>query len=122
MTEPSSETRVVTTRDGAVGVVTMARPARRNALDDRQVDALARAFAEAEADPEVTVILLDGAGPDFCAGADLQQTMRNATVNGPIENLDDAVRLGDLFIQMRRSGKVIIAAVHGRALAGGAGL
>jgi methylglutaconyl-CoA hydratase len=109
-------------RDRGVLVVTLARPERRNALDDQLVDELTAALVTAAADPEVTVVFLAADGPDFCAGADLEQTIRNATTNGPIENLADATRLGALFIAMRRLGKVIVAAVHGRALAGGAGL
>jgi enoyl-CoA hydratase/carnithine racemase len=114
--------RVRIERDGAVLVATLARPERRNALDDALVDAIKEAVLAAEADPSVNLILLEADGPDFCAGADLEQTIRNATTNGPLENLADAARLGDLFIRIRRLGKVVIAAVHGRALAGGAGL
>jgi methylglutaconyl-CoA hydratase len=117
-----SAVRVRTERDGGVQVVVLARPERRNALDDAMVDGLRAAILAAEADPAVTVILLEADGPDFCAGADLDQTIRNATTYGPIENLADASRLGDLFVRMRRLGKVVIAGVHGRALAGGAGL
>jgi methylglutaconyl-CoA hydratase len=115
-------TRIRSERDRSVLVVTLARPERRNALDDQLVDELRAALVAADADPEVNLILLLADGPDFCAGADLEQTIRNATTNGPIENLADAARLGALFIAMRRLGKVIVAGAHGRALAGGAGL
>jgi len=105
-----------------VGEVALARPERRNALDDQLVAQLGAALRAAEQDPEVKVILLRAEGPDFCAGADLEQTIRNVTQSGPVENLADAARLGDLFITMRRLERPIVAAVHGRALAGGAGL
>jgi methylglutaconyl-CoA hydratase len=118
----TSSSRIRTERDRAVLVVSLARPERRNALDDQLVDELTAALLGAGSDGEIHVVLLAADGPDFCAGADLEQTIRNATTNGPLENLADAARLGALFVTMRRLGKPIVAAVHGRALAGGAGL
>lgn len=109
--------------DGAVATVTLARPEKRNALDDRTVEELKQALGEAEAAaPEVSVVLLRGDGPDFCAGADLSQMERIAAGAGPLENLDDAAGLGELFIRMRRLDLPIVGAVHGHAFAGGAGL
>jgi methylglutaconyl-CoA hydratase len=121
-TPPAAGARVRAERDGAVQVVTLARPERRNALDDALVEGLTEAIVAADRDPSIHLILLEADGPDFCAGADLEQTIRNATSHGPIENLADATRLGDLFVRIRRLGKVVIAAVQGRAVAGGAGL
>jgi methylglutaconyl-CoA hydratase len=102
--------------------VILARPDRRNALDDRLVADLSTALETAERDRDARVLVLMADGRDFCAGADLAQTLRNATTAGPLDNLADAARLGALFIAIRRSPKVVIAAVQGRALAGGAGL
>lgn len=108
--------------DDAVLRITLSRPARRNALDDPLVGELREALRRGDEDPAVRVIVLDAAGPDFCAGADLEQTLTQLTELGPLENLASAERLGSLFIEIRRLGKVVIAAVNGRALAGGAGL
>lgn len=105
-----------------VATVTLNRPEKRNALDAATVRELADAVARAGADDGVRVLLLRGAGPDFCAGADLEQLERIAAGMGPLENLDDAAALGDLFVRMRRAAKPVIAAVHGHAIAGGAGL
>jgi len=105
-----------------VATVTLNRPEKRNALDDYTISQLKARFAEAASDAAVNVILLRGAGPDFCAGADLSQLERIAAGASREENLADAMRLGDLLIQMRGLQKPIIAAVHGNALAGGAGL
>lgn len=115
-------TAIRVVRADGVARVTLARPERRNALDDRLVEALHDALGRAAADPGVRVILLDADGPDFCAGADLDQTLAQASGAGPVENLASAARLGDLFVAMRRHPRVIVAAVRGRALAGGAGL
>ena len=74
------------------------------------------------ADESLRIVLLVGAGKDFCSGADLaalEQRLSQASVR---ENIADARRWGDLFIAMRRHPRPIVAAVRGRALAGGCGL
>ena len=108
--------------DDGLAVVTLDRPEKRNALDALTLRELAIAFAAAEAAPDVGAVLLRGAGKDFCAGADLAMLERVAEGAGVLENLDDADALGSLFVRMRRCPKPIIAAVHGHAIAGGAGL
>jgi methylglutaconyl-CoA hydratase len=85
------------------------------------VEALREAFASAAEDEGVKVILLRGEGPDFCSGADLEE-LEKATTQGPEESLAEARRLGDLLLLMRRHPRPIVAAVQGRALAGGCGL
>ncbi len=105
------------------GVLTLLlnRPEKRNALNGPLVEALARALSEAASREDVRVILLRGEGPDFCSGADLEE-LETVTSQGPEESLADARRLGDLLLLMRRHPRPIVAAVHGRALAGGCGL
>ena len=85
------------------------------------VAALKAGLTAAALDPEVRVVLLRAQGKDFCSGADLAELERIATL-GPEANVEDASALGDLFIALRRHPKPIVAAVHGRALAGGCGL
>jgi len=65
--------------------------------------------------------VLAGAGKDFCAGADLEEVLASAD-RSPGENEASALRLGTLFVRMRRLTKPVVAKVQGRALAGGAGL
>ncbi|HET6949832.1 MAG TPA: enoyl-CoA hydratase-related protein [Acidimicrobiales bacterium] len=65
-------------RDGHVMVVTMNRPERRNALSPEMMAGMARAWDEANADPDVRVVILTGAGGSFCAGADLQAMTASA--------------------------------------------
>jgi methylglutaconyl-CoA hydratase len=109
--------------DGARGIATLTldRPERRNALSAELVVELTAAFRRAEADDAIRVIALRGAGPDFCAGADLQEVHESVN-EGVLANLENAAALGDLFLTMRRLAKPIVAVVHGRALAGGCGL
>jgi methylglutaconyl-CoA hydratase len=107
----------------ADGVATLLldRPEKRNALNGAVVAKLKAGLGRAAADREVRVVLLRGAGKDFCSGADLAELERIAGL-GPEANLEDAASLGDLFIALRRHPKPVVAAVQGRALAGGCGL
>lgn len=113
---------VLSDLDDGVLTLTLNRPEKRNALDRGTIRALTAALADAAADGEVRVVLLRGSGSDFCAGADLSAMERMAGESDPIANLADAQALGELLVYMRRHSKPIIAAVHGHALAGGAGL
>jgi methylglutaconyl-CoA hydratase len=117
-----SDAPVLVTRAGAVGTITLNRPDRRNALDAHSIDALRAALAELNGAEAVRVIVLTGAGRDFCAGADLVQLQRIAEGADAMENLRDAQALGELFVHMRRAAKPLVAAVRGNAIAGGAGL
>ncbi len=108
------------TADG-VATLRLNRPEKKNALNADLVQALRDGLGRAAADPDVRVVLLAGAGSDFCSGADLAELERIADL-GPEASLDDASVLGRLFVEMRRHPRPIVAAVHGRALAGGAGL
>jgi len=104
-----------------VARITLNRPAKRNALNDDLIAGLKAVMRRAQEDDEVSVILLTGAGSDFCSGADLAalQKISNASVE---ENLEDAAALMELFMLMRSTRQPVIAAVRGRALAGGCGL
>jgi methylglutaconyl-CoA hydratase len=107
--------------DDGVAHLVLDRPDKRNALNAELVAALAEAFRSTAADPAVRVVLLSGAGRDFCSGADLGELEQIADL-GPEASLADAARMGELFRLMRRHPRPIVAAVRGRALAGGAGL
>jgi methylglutaconyl-CoA hydratase len=105
-----------------VRTLVLDRPERRNALNADLIAELTVALADAAVDPETRVVLLRGDGPDFCAGADLEALRQAAESADPTANLADAQSLGALLVLMRRHPKPIVAAVHGHALAGGAGL
>ena len=101
--------------------LTLNRPEKRNALDAATIEALHAAIERADLDPAVRVVVLRGAGKDFCAGADLNELLASAS-RSPAENEQSALRLGSLLVALRRLPKPVVALVHGRALAGGAGL
>ena len=116
----TSYSRILVDSSSTDGVarITLNRPEKRNAIDALLLTELKQALADAR---EARVIVINGAGKDFCSGADLSalQKIRDA---GVLENMDDARSMADLFTAMRRHPRPIIATVHGRALAGGCGL
>ena len=107
--------------EGAVALVTLNRPEKRNALNDALISGLKDALGRADADEAVRVVLLTGAGADFCSGADLS-ALRKISESSILENLEDARGLMELFSLVRRVRVPVVAAVRGRALAGGCGL
>jgi methylglutaconyl-CoA hydratase len=107
--------------DGAVARLTLNRPEKKNALNKALIAAVKNALAEANADDAVRVVLISGAGPDFCAGADLA-ALKKISEASVAENVADARSLMELFILIRQITVPVVAAVRGRALAGGSGL
>jgi methylglutaconyl-CoA hydratase len=107
--------------DGAVARITLNRPEKRNALNDELIGVLKDSLALAAEDEQVRVVLLAGAGQDFCSGADLAALDRTADA-GVLDHLATAHELADVFLAMRHHPKPIVAAVRGRAFAGGCGL
>jgi enoyl-CoA hydratase/carnithine racemase len=100
---------------GSVGIVSLNRPARRNAMDRDLVAALVKVFRRLDADPEVAAIVLRGEPPGFCAGSDLKFIGRLS--------LEDTCRFeaetGDMARLLGYLQKPVIASVEGFALGGG---
>lgn len=117
----SDYTKILYSVEQAVARITLNRPDKRNALDDGIVSEFADALAAAGRDESVRVVLVTGAGKDFCSGADLASLQR-ISEGGVEDSMASAGVMGKLFISMRRHPRPIIAAVRGRALAGGCGL
>jgi methylglutaconyl-CoA hydratase len=107
--------------ENGVAGITLNRPEKRNALNDALIAEIKRALESAAGDESVRAIVISGAGKDFCSGADLSalQKIAQASVS---DNAEDARSLLDLFIQIRQIRVPVVAAVKGRALAGGCGL
>lgn len=113
--------RVHFVADGAIGRITLARPAKRNALDPEAIRQLRAAVEAAGRDESVRVVVLAAEGSDFSAGADLDSLAALLEAGEDVHRAD-ARSFAELFMTMRSLPKPIIAAVQGRALAGGAGL
>jgi len=107
--------------EGAVALITLNRPDKRNALNDAVVGGVKAALRAADENTSVRVVLLMGAGADFCSGADLA-ALQKISESSVEENLADAQTLSELFALVRRTSVPVVAAVRGRALAGGCGL
>ena len=108
-------------RDGAVARLRLDRPQLHNAFDAALIAALTDALALLGADPQVRVVVLEGAGASFSAGADLNW-MRGMAAASEAENRDDALALARLLRTLDALPKPTIARVHGAAFGGGVGL
>ncbi len=104
-----------------VGMLVLARPDVHNAFDETLIAETTRALTEFERDDAVRAVVLLGAGPSFCAGADLNWMKRMAGY-GHAENLADAMTLAHMLRTLYRLPKPTIARVHGAAFGGGVGL
>lgn len=105
----------------AVARITLNRPDKRNALDDQIINEMKQALDESARDASVRVVVVSGAGKDFCSGADLA-ALRKISEASVADNVADARNFAEMFVAMRRHPRPIIAAVRGRALAGGCGV
>jgi len=108
---------VLTRCDNGVRTITLNRPERLNAIDDALLEAFEAALAEANADPETRVVILEGAGRAFCAGDDLKAFQARRWTEAEarahieaIQRITRAIVLGD---------KVVVGAIHGWAVGGG---
>jgi enoyl-CoA hydratase/carnithine racemase len=106
---------------GHVATITLNRPERRNALTLPMLDLLASVVRTADADPEVRVILLTGAGEGFCAGLDLVEAAAQGL--GAVDRLATSYRPEHIpILAMHAADKPIVAAVNGAAAGYGVGL
>jgi methylglutaconyl-CoA hydratase len=112
---------IIYTVEGAAARITLNRPEKRNALNDALIEGLKRTLNDADGNDAVRVVVIAGAGADFCSGADLS-ALQKISESSTLENLADAESLMKLFTQIRRVRVPVVAAVRGRALAGGCGL
>ncbi|MFN0156684.1 MAG: enoyl-CoA hydratase/isomerase family protein [Bacteroidota bacterium] len=113
--------RILYNTSNRTATITLNRPEKRNALDDVMVKELIAAFTSASRDQNVKVIVLEGTGTSFCAGADLAYLSKIAQYDLE-QNIADSNQLASLFRLMYELRKPVIAVVNGPALAGGCGL
>src|SRR6204780_3942913 len=107
--------------DGAVRLLTMNRPEKRNALNLALSEALFDALREADSVADVRAIVLTGAGPAFCAGADLSEFAALSSANTDLveRRAELTTKLHGVFSQL---AKPVVTAINGAAMGGGAGL
>jgi methylglutaconyl-CoA hydratase len=111
---------ILVTESGSIRTITLNRPERRNAMTPEMQMELIAALEEAT-ESDCGVVVLTGAGESFCSGLDLSalKAMQDASA---AEHRTDAERIARLFLALYELPVPTIAAVHGAAIAGGAGL
>ena len=105
-------------RDGHLLRVTLAKPERRNAFDAALIAELTDAFADVG---DARAVLLEGEGPSFCAGADVEWQRASVELTYD-ENVEDAMRLYRMLETIESCPAPVVCCVHGFALGGGSGL
>jgi methylglutaconyl-CoA hydratase len=117
----SGDRKVTYEVERGIARVGLNRPERRNALDQELLSELRDALRAASVDDSVRVVLVTGAGKDFCSGMDLRTFANDAS--GDLSKFQaEARNMAGLLLDMRRHPRPIVAAVHGRALGGGCGI
>ena len=104
---------------GGVRILTMNRPEKRNALNSALTGGLLEALRAADADDAVGAIVLTGAGPAFCAGADLAEFREMQDPEAQLKRSELTMQLHLAFSQISRP---VVTAINGSAMGGGAGL
>jgi methylglutaconyl-CoA hydratase len=121
-----SDALVLYSIEPPAAVITLNRPAKRNALSRGLIAALTDAFLRVREDSAARCVILTGAGSVFCAGMDLAELAESLdlpqTPAAETTIWNDALRLANLFDLIYTLSKPTIAAVNGAAAAGGAGL
>lgn len=121
MTEAIEDTVLLNTTRAGVAVVTLNRPKVHNAFNPDVISRLKDIFETLKGADGVRVVLLEGAGPSFSAGADLAW-MRAAADYTSDDNRADAGDMAGMLHLLHTLPQVTIALVHGAAMAGGCGL
>jgi methylglutaconyl-CoA hydratase len=107
--------------NNGVGILTLNRPEKRNALHPELVTAIKKQLKESIIDDIVKVLIITGEGKAFCAGADLAY-LNDLRKFSSVENEKDSRDLAEMFLMIYNFPKPVIAAVNGAAIAGGCGL
>ncbi len=111
-----SEKVILSEREGAIGIITINRPDKLNALDLSTIEAMGSAFSKMENDPEVHVIIVTGAGRAFVAGGDIADLNSR---RGLDHYQEFAGEIHGLMRRIELCEKPTIGAVNGWALGGG---
>ena len=119
-----SQPALLTEKDAHVLTVTINRPEKKNAVNAEVLCGLNDAWHRLDADDELRVAILTGAGGNFCAGMDLSVISKLTAGKPPEDEFEERIRkdmsiLFNGWLKTYRPGKPVVAAVEGYALAGG---
>ena len=121
MADGETDAALLNVTPEGVAMITLNRPEVHNALNRALVQRLAEIFDDLADQDGVRVVLIDGAGASFSAGADLAE-MREGADNSERENRDEAEQFAEMMLKLRALPQPSIAMIHGAAIAGGLGL
>lgn len=107
--------------DGPVATLTLNRPEVRNAMNPEMISEIRGVFETLSADDDIRVVVLQGAGPGFCAGGDLNW-MRDVLGQTEEEVVEDSRMLLRMYQAINGCPKLVIARLHGVAVAGALGI
>ena len=119
--DPAELKHLLLSRRGVAAVVTLNRPEVHNAFNAAMIAELRTVFERLSAIDDIRAVVLQGAGRNFCAGADLNW-MRASINFTHDENVNDAVALSNMFLAINSCRHPVVGRIHGAALAGGTGL
>ncbi len=108
-------------REEGIERLVLNRPAVRNAFNEGMLAELTWWANSVSCDGTVRLVILEGAGPSFCAGADLEWMGRMASFTHD-QNVEDATEMARMFQALDRIPVPVVGRVHGAALGGGIGL
>jgi len=112
---------IVTEVDAGVGILTLNKAERHNALDELMIAEITSGLVELESDPQVRIVVISARGRNFCAGLDPTWMQRSAGHNSP-ESQRDEYNLARLLKTLNDLSKPTIARVQGSAYNAGLGL
>lgn len=107
--------------DNGIATLTLNRPDKRNAMNGQMIQEILRTLRMLAEDAKVRVLLINGHGDHFCAGADISWMQQIATGSAQ-QNKDDAQALADMLYQLHTFPKPTIVLAHGATMGGGLGL
>jgi methylglutaconyl-CoA hydratase len=111
----------VTTPLKGVNLVTLNRPEKRNAIDGAVITEWLHTLEKLAVDKSVRVVMFNGNGDHFCAGADIAWMQKMAQASQE-ENIEDAMHLSTLLKSIYTFSKPTIALIHGATMGGGLGV
>jgi methylglutaconyl-CoA hydratase len=108
-------------KEKGIAVITFNRAEKRNAMNGEMIKEIAAVLTTLENDEQVNVVIINGSGEHFCAGADINWMKTTGTLSLE-DNQRDAQNLANLLYQLYEFPKPTIALAHGAVLGGGLGI
>ena len=106
-------------RQGFVGLLTLNRPRRLNALSPALVDELIRFFSALKTDRETRIVVMRGAGTSFCTGFDIVEDDAGSDIGAMEKAYGGMKTYAEIVVQMRQAPQPLIAVVRGNAVGAG---